>query len=192
MEPIEYLYLLILGIFCVSFTSVVYRNVYKKGMKAADRYKLYKVRDDLVFLVAKGTIDEEDFIFKIFYEWTNTYIQHIHRFTLKEINKAMEEARENGYLKEINEFQAKIERELANKENEVKEVTQEFFWTMCEILVRNSFTIRLLVRYRFTRFVQAIVKNGRILQSLLRAQESGYRNYQMHDQIYNSLAKVNC
>jgi hypothetical protein len=189
METIEYLYLVILGVFSLSFTFAVYRNVYKKGMEAADRSKLYKIRDDLIFLVAKGTIEEEDFIFKTLYEWTNTYLQHIPRFTLKEINKAMEEAKEKGYLKEIDEL---MERELANKENEVKEVTQEFFWTMCEILVRNSLTIRLLVKYRFTRFVQAIVERGRILQSLLKAQESGYRNYQTHNEIYNSLASASC
>jgi hypothetical protein len=192
MEPIEYLYLLILGIFCVSFTSIVYRNVYKKGMESADRYKLYKIRDDLVFLVAKGTIDEDDFIFKTFYEWTNTYIQHIHRFTLKEINKVMQEAKEKGYLKEIDEFQAKIEQELENKDKEVKKVTQEFFWTMCKILIRNSFTVRFLVKHRFRILARALVRKGRILKHLLKAQESGYRNYQIHDKIYNSLASASC
>ena len=192
METVEYLYLVILGIFCLSFTFVVYRNVYKKGMQADNRYRLYKIRDDLIFLVAKGAIDEQDFIYKTFYEWTNTYIEDIHRFTLKEINKAMQEAREKGYLKEIHGFAEKVQRELAGKDKEVKDVTQEFFETMRYILIRNSITIRLLVRYRFTKFVQSFKRRGRLLQHLLQVQESGYRNYQAHDEIYNSLARASC
>lgn len=192
METVEYLYLVILGIFCLSFTFVVYRNVYKKGMQADNRYRLYKIRDDLIFLVAKGAIDEQDFIYKTFYEWINTYIEDIHRFTLKEINKAMQEAREKGYLKEIHEFTEKVQRELAGKDKEVKDVTQEFFETMRYILIRNSITIRLLVRYRFTKFVRGFIRRGRLLQHLLQVQESGYRNYQAHDEIYNSLARASC
>ena len=190
MEPVEYLYLVIVGIFCMSLTIAVYRNVYKKEMQADNRYKLYKIRDDLIFLVAKGAIEEDDFIFKTFYEWTNTYIQKIHKFTLKEINKAMQEAKQKGYLKEIEEFTAKMEQELAHKDKEVKKVTQEFFQTMGEILIRNSLTVKLIVRYGVPIIARAILRMGRTLPWLFETQENGYRNYQMHDKIYNSLASA--
>jgi hypothetical protein len=192
MEPVEIIYVVMVCVLSISLIVAVYWNIYKKGMQADNRYKLYKVRDDLIFLVAKGTISEEDFIFKTFYEWTNSYIQHINRFTLKEINKAMQEARDKGYLKEMHEFVERIQRELTNKDKEVKEVTQEFFDTMREILIRNSLTIKLLVRFRFVRIVEELIKRGKLLQRLLQVQERGYRNYQAHDEIYNSLVGAQC
>ena len=193
MEPVEYLYLAILSVFCFSLTCAVYKNIYKKGRQADNRYKLYKIRDDLIFLVAKGSIKEDDFIFKTFYWLTNTYVHEIHKFTLKEINKAMQDAKEKGYLKEPREFTLKIEEELRNKDKEVKDVIQEFFQTNVVILIRNSLTLKLMVTYIMSSTLAGIIrKKGRIFEALFPTQEVGYRNYQTHNEIYNSLASANC
>lgn len=191
MQPVAYFYLILLAIFCFSLILFVYTKVYRKGRQDDNRYKLYKIRDDLIYLIAKGSISENDFIYQTFYEMTNTYINQIHKFNLRQINKAMQEAKEKGYLKEIQEFTQKIISELNTKDSEVKHVVIQFFVTMLEILRRNSLALRILIRYMVIyRLARAMFKKLSPLERVFVDQEAAYQNYKIHNDIYASLEKA--
>lgn len=191
MLPI-FLYFSIITVSCLIFAFLFRVIVYRKGMQDANRYRLFKLRDDLIYLVAKGTIKEDDFIFQTFYDMTNTYIQHIHKFNLQEINKAMKKANEKGHLKKSDEFTERIIKELDNKDQEVKKVIQEFFSTMLDILVKNSLTLRFVIKLYSSNLTQSFIKKLKALTKIFVNQEAAFRNYQIHDEIYKSLAKASC
>ena len=191
MLSIVYLYLALLLVSCLIFALLFYRIIYKKGRQDANRYRLFKVRDDLIFLVAKGTINENDFIFRTFYDMANTYIQHIHRFNLREINKAMSKTKEKNSLDKTHEFVARIEQELEHKDREVRNVIEEFLETMLYILMRNSLSLRFIIKMSIKcTFIEPVIKKLKAFTRIFAVQEVAFRNYQIHDEIYKSLVKA--
>jgi hypothetical protein len=169
-----------------------YKIIFRKGKEDANRYRLFKLRDDLVYLVAKGTIKEDDFIFQTFYDMTNTYIQHIHKFNLREINKAMKKAKEKGHFERAAEFTERIISELNNKDPEVKQVIQEFFLTMIDILIKNSLSLRFIIKLYSYTLTQSLIKRFKTGAKIFVNQEDAFRNYQIHDEIYKSLVDASC
>lgn len=107
-----------------------------------NRYMFFKVRDDLVMLVAQGYLKENEFLFQEYYNMTNLIINNTHRFTFKRIVKSLARISQNM---EKDATIERIKKELREKDPEVKNVILEFYQTMLKVLYRNSFIIRLIV-----------------------------------------------
>lgn len=110
------------------------------------KYRLFKVRDDLIYAVASGRLNEDDEVFRYFYEVTNFYLGHTHRINLTIFVRAIEEARRRGI--DLSERQRidSLMRALEQRDATVQATAKEFFRAMNEILYENSFLLRILLR----------------------------------------------
>ncbi len=136
---------LIVIIFITSplFALLVYLlRVNNKVKLDGNRYMFFKVRDDLVMLVAEGYLKENEFLFQTYYKMTNRIINNTHRFTFKSIVQSLTKIDEK--MAKNSDFD-RMEKELKEKDQEVKKVILEFYQTFFTVLYRNSFFIRLIV-----------------------------------------------
>ncbi|MDA2910323.1 hypothetical protein MYX04_05280 [Nitrospiraceae bacterium AH_259_D15_M11_P09] len=111
------------------------------------KYKLYKVRDNLIYLVASGKLKEDDFIFQSFYEITNHLINATNRINLASFIQAVELARKQGIDPAESEKFQKIREVLRRSDSEVQHVANSFYLTFLDILIENSSILRLINRY---------------------------------------------
>lgn len=102
----------------------------------------FKVRDDLVMLVAEGYLKEDEFLFQEYYKMTNLIINNTHRFTFKRIVESLVAVNRN--MEKDTAFE-RAEKELKTKNQKVQNVILEFYEAMLKVLYRNSFIIRLMV-----------------------------------------------
>jgi hypothetical protein len=144
----------------------------------AQKYRLYKVRDDLVYLVAEEKLAEEDELFQLFYGFTNHLIKTTKKtLSLKTIVEGVSTASENPAE------ERRLERVLANlkdKDSEVVQTVDSLFLAVIEILLENSLTLRVLNRSRslFTNVSHALRP---LVDSLLpRADADAQRVYRQY------------
>lgn len=60
------------------------------------KYKLYAVRDNLIYLVATNKLKEDDFVFQRFYKAVNYFIDANDKINLHHFVSAAEKARRKG------------------------------------------------------------------------------------------------
>ena len=106
------------------------------------KFRLYALRDKLVYLVASEKIYEKDFLFRVFYGALNSSIAEIHTVTIASLIKASIEAK-TAIQKESSE---KLLREVEKAAPEVKEFTDDMFATLREIMIANSPLLVFLLR----------------------------------------------
>jgi hypothetical protein len=114
----------------------------------AQKYKLYKSRDDLIYLVASGHLSEDDPLFHFYYVTCNHLIKYAHILTARKFLAALEDAENKGMdpadEKRLNE----IHQGLAHKSCETHRTILEFYQVVLSILIENSFALRHLLRLR--------------------------------------------
>ena len=121
----------------------------RKHASTAQRYKFYRVRDDLVYLVATEKLKEDDLIFRTFYEAANYYIGAIDTLTLSRFVTAMVEARKKGLDPADKKKVEEILTALHSKDKEVVDAVTVFFRAVISILVENSLMLRVFLKFRF-------------------------------------------
>jgi len=131
------------------FTLFVRFGPYRREGKIVQTYKLYKVRDDFVYLVAQGKLQERDRLFQSFYRASNFFIQHTNHITLKSLVAAFRDARERKLDPAEKENWKQIHEELQHQDQAVVTVAQEFYQALLDILLENSFLLRFISRYKW-------------------------------------------
>lgn len=129
------------------FTLYVFLVPYRKEGKIVQTYKLYKVRDELIFLVAQEKLKEQDLLFQKFYSAINFFIQHSNHITLTSLVSAFRDARKKKLDPAESENWEKIHESLQRQDEEVVRVVYEFYQALFSILEENSFLLRLISRY---------------------------------------------
>jgi len=98
------------------------------------KYPLFKVRDDLVYLVATDKLRESDFIFRSFDKAVTYWIQDAEDIHLR----SLLEARLKGLDPAEQARFEKIIKALETRDPEVRMVVHEFYTSMLRILRQNS------------------------------------------------------
>jgi len=129
------------------------------------KYQLYKVRDDLVYLIASGKVSERDFIFQMLYPAANYFITHIASINLKTVVRTLEDARTKGVDPATEENMKRLKAELNRiKDEDVIQAVVGFYQAIMEILVQNSWLLRLITRH--TVFMSAITKFAQLTKKM--------------------------
>ncbi|MFH0771056.1 MAG: hypothetical protein V1933_00315 [Candidatus Omnitrophota bacterium] len=154
---------LLVAIYALLFVSYlsIRASAEKKCLLDSNRYKLFKIRDKLIYLVATEKLKEEEFLFKYFYDTTNYLVNQTEKFTLKTLVKAIREYdKEHALLAE--KTLIRIKEELLRKNKEVDEAVDCFFSTLLEIFIENSILLRFITKNNVFKQV------GRFLYRLYR------------------------
>ena len=119
----------------------------RRDAVTVQKYRLYKVRDELVYLVAIGKLREADFIFQTLYKSTNYLINETKSITLKAWINTLDKGRKKGLDPTAQKIKVKLEKELVRLDNDeaVVRALASFGQAMNEILVDNSWVLRNIV-----------------------------------------------
>lgn len=132
--------ILLISLIAINFT------LKRDGWKT-QRYKLFHVRDELIYLVASGKIAENDPVFQGFYKAVNLFIERCDRFNLASLISTLENARSKGLDPAEETTRRSLHLELKKKTPEVRAVANRFYATVLEILIENSFPLHLIMRW---------------------------------------------
>lgn len=165
--------------FIVVCSMLYARRVLRRDRQAMQKYKLYRVRDRFIHLVGTKAIREEDFLFQSLYRATNNLIRGVKRINLKTMIESLRRQREEGHDPAEREELEKIVAALKCQPPEVVEAVSEFYVTVTEILVENSFILRWGIRsHRVHRILRKILTwASKHLNSPEPATISYYRDY---------------
>src|SRR5881409_3854540 len=119
----------------------------KKDGARVQKYRLFKVRDDLIYLVAAGKLNEDDFIFQEFYRASNYFVQATDLINVKTLVSALLEARRKGIDPAVEDAWRRVYRELQGRDPEVTKAVAGFYRAMTEILLENSWFVRMVVHH---------------------------------------------
>lgn len=109
------------------------------------KYKLYRVRDSLIYLVASDKLSEDDFVFQRFYKAINYFIDENEKIDLSHFVAAAERARRKGIDPAEDKNFREIRSALRRMGPEVNEVANQFYSAILEILIENSFVLRTVM-----------------------------------------------
>jgi hypothetical protein len=138
---------LIAGIVAVVTFNVRARYFFASCEAQVQKYKFYRIRDDLIRLVAENKLREESFVFEFFYRAVDFFIRHTNQMNLRSLVRALREAQERGLDPASTKEVARVQRELAQESSEVREVIWNFYATVMETFIKNSFVIRAIAHH---------------------------------------------
>ncbi|MDY6993016.1 MAG: hypothetical protein SVR94_10505, partial [Pseudomonadota bacterium] len=117
----------------------VFYRLYIKALRLRSSYELYQVRDELIYLVASGIINEDDKVFQFYYEKINGMLAMapdvgLHNaleilFNHKDIRKA---------LKENERKTREVLREESMSIPEVREVITKYYCSVRMMILSHS------------------------------------------------------
>lgn len=134
--------LLLAVLVVLTVSRVITDRRLRRDWAKVQKYKLYKVRDDLIMLVAKGKLSEDDFIFKKFYPTISFFIRKTHKITLANFVTVVGDMEHKGQDLAAKEMVVRIHKELESKDDEVSAAVFQFYHAVSEILVENSRSLR--------------------------------------------------
>lgn len=105
------------------------------------KYKLFAVRDNLIYLAASGKLPETSMVFKVFYRAMNTYINELEGLTLVSFLRASIAVR----TELEKEDHQRLVDSLRRTDVEVQAVIDEFFHVLMETLRYNSPMLSLVL-----------------------------------------------
>ena len=139
--------IIIIGIGGVLYFHLRARRMFKLQDAIIQKYRFYKVRDELICLVGSDQIEENDFVFQFFYEATNFVIKHTQILNLDSLMRTLEEARAAGIDPPAENVVKKVLTEVASKGTETRCVVNNFYEAVLQTIVQNSLTIRLAIKH---------------------------------------------
>jgi hypothetical protein len=167
-----------LGIAGVAIFNVRAHRLFSKTDAGIRKYKLFRVRDNLVRLVAEGQLREDDFVFEFFYRAVDFLIKHTDHLNLKSVVQVLREAQKRGIDPAAAQALERINNKLPQEPPEVREVVSDFYATMAQVLMENSFVIRFIVNH--SDLWRAAADLGRVLGSLFSTERLAYRFYEAY------------
>jgi hypothetical protein len=149
-----------------------------KKREERERFKLYAVRDKLIYLAATDALPQSSMVFKVFYNVVNISISEVRNLDLASLARASVAAK-SALEKEKQEA---LSAAIARASPEVREVIGEFGKVMMEIAYANSLGLRLFLHC--ATLAKRILDGSRIL-TLQPPKPAAYDTYvywrQMHD-----------
>lgn len=129
--------LLVLAV--VGFASLPFLHLLWKSEVEQCRYDLFAVRDKLVLMVAKGTLDRESVIFKHYYQQVNSVLSFAEVMDLEGIIRFLEKnkQRKEGIIALDKQLQG-VRQVLQGAPSEVKETIQLYYQVLAKCLLINS------------------------------------------------------
>ncbi len=143
MENYQIIAISLILLFSCGFFWIIYSRFYRKAVMDENRYFLYKKRDDLIYLIARGDLNENEFLYSDTIEKLNNLVNNVHHFNLKNTVRAM--ARDQSDVT-TEEYRKRLLEDISNHNPNVKRFFNEFFETMAIILMRNSLLLRIIFR----------------------------------------------
>lgn len=116
--------------------------IFQKWKTRADCFTLYKVRDELIELVAKGKLAEDDFLFQYFYPIINLLIKQSKMLNLSNFIKAVTmeiNPTEEAIIKTV-----ELELEVKN-DKEINQTIANLYESVAIITLSNSSLLKILV-----------------------------------------------
>lgn len=99
------------------------------------RYGLYKVRDDLIYYVATGKLNEESPIFNYYYNFINEVINNRYNLKVENFIKILLSGQDSHQSEELLK---EIKQELSKQNNDVHDTIIEFYFVMTRIIYTNG------------------------------------------------------
>jgi len=134
--------LILLNLIAAGFTLYVWLGPYSKEGRKSDRYKLFSVRDRIIWLVATKKLKKNEKAFTFLYKHTNDFIPIIRPFQLSDLVKIISTSIP---MKSENEKREIIDGILNHDDPEVRMVGAEFFEALADILFKRSIVVKLMV-----------------------------------------------
>ena len=114
--------------------------IYNQVKKDANRYRFYAFRDDLIYLVAKKKLSEDDYLFTEFYTMVNRIVNLTHKITFSNLVKAIRaDLADKGATD-------KMRSALRKADPEVKEAIGNYLDAVLQTMHSNSIVFRVLVQ----------------------------------------------
>ncbi|MCH8994265.1 MAG: hypothetical protein IH959_04775 [Chloroflexi bacterium] len=110
------------------------------------KYRLYEVRDNLIYLTVIGKLNESDFVFQEFYGATNHFINYSERINLDSLIRAARAAREKGLDPAEKDKLDRLRAALQSCDEDVRKVANSFYLALLEIMIENSLPLRMIDR----------------------------------------------
>lgn len=172
MAQAEYGVILSILIIVLAFTAYHRFGPFRLEMRRIQRYPLFAIRDKLILLVAEGKIKEEDSVFQFLYTGLNRIIPNAKPLSLHRFVRAI---RASTLVKD-KEFEESFLGAVNHADPAVREVTIELFDTLTDILIAQSFMIRISINigfagYKFTAWLR------RTLSRFFKTQGEAYELY---------------
>ena len=156
--------------------------VLKRDATRLQKYKLYKVRDDLIYLVAVGKLNKDDFVFESFYNASNHLVKAVEHINLASLVRAIKEARQRGLDPAAENKLQQIHRALQTKDREVINAVNGFYRAVTEILIENSLLLQVIVKcHPVARIVNELAGWTKSIK-FRPIQRDAYRFYQDYSQ----------
>jgi len=133
------------------------RRAMRVHINKAQAYRLFAVRDQLIYLVATGKLREQDVVFQIFYKAINYFVNETKNVTFRSFIDSMEAGRRKGLDPATEKNRAKLWRALRSADPEVRAAVEQFADAMTLIMVENSALLRFLVAYKWPRRALSVV-----------------------------------
>jgi len=111
---------------------------YKRAKQDQNRYRFYAFRDDLIYLVGKGSLKEQDFLFQEFYQMVNRVVNKTDRLTFKNLILAI-----GSDLKDEKKLE-KIRTELRKAPADVREAIYNYSTAIILAFHCNSLIFKIL------------------------------------------------
>jgi len=169
---------LVLGIVGVACFNLRARGMFSREDARIQKYKLFKIRDSLIHLVAEEKLREEDFVFEYFYRAIDFVIRHTDQLTLKSVVGALRQAQDRGLDPAAAQELERVQRELKQESAEVRAVVSDFYATMVQILMENSSVIRFIANH--ADIWRAVNEWGRVLGSVFSTERLAYAFYKAY------------
>ena len=177
--------LLALVIVAMGFSYMVTRRTLQRESSRIQKYKLYRMRDEFIYLVASGKFKSTDSVFKLFYETTNFLIGATDRINLRSFVAAIDGAREKGLDPGYETQWRRVHAELQTKDKDVIKAANEFYQSVMSILLENSFLLRIIIQWEIVRM--AFVAFARLTRYRPPSRRA-YWLYQDYDKAAHSIA----
>lgn len=131
----DFLYFLsVVGIGCIPLGRILW-----KSQVEGSRFKMFDVRDRLILLVAKKVLDKDSIIFTLYYKRVNNMLRLTEKMHLEGIIQAITVDRTSkAEVDKYNVYLNKIAESLKKEPKEVREVIEEYYNNINEMLLINS------------------------------------------------------
>jgi len=114
-----------------------------RGM--AQRCRFFAVRDEVVWLVAKGYVSEQDQTFQWLYESVNLFSGIGDQLSLDFLMRTIKEARKSGYDPAAQDRVRELQEWAHAKDPAVTRAIDHFFEAITSIMMENSWQIKCLI-----------------------------------------------
>src|SRR5260370_18760636 len=128
----------------VSIWTVSYIRVrtgaYRDGLRDIFRYRLFMVRDNVIYFVASGKLEESSFTFQFFYGFVTQFLNQHDRLNILQLLRT---ARNDKFDPVDRKVVSRIKDDLAKVDGDIVYTIEELYSALIDILVWNCSFLRV-------------------------------------------------